>query len=270
MTAITNDRPSTVPTFGMLSGLGVLVRKDIAEWVRGRRAVVVFIASTLVMVLAAANAWIVVTLSAALPPDMEAPQQPESLAPLDNLVAATGTQIFILAAIFAVASLLAREKETGTLAWVASKPVSREAIWLSKLISATAVLAVSAVIVPLAVTVAAVIAMYGMFDLAPVGLVTLGAVAIVAFYAAVGLAAATVVPGQPAVAAIGFVVFLVVPLVAGLMPIPIAQYLPTSILEWSMAASMGAPVPFATPVTWAVTVGLLAAFAISRMRRLEL
>lgn len=270
MTAITNDRSIAAPSYGRLAGLGALVRKDTIEWVRGRRAVVVFIASTLVMILAAANAWILITLTAVLPPDVEAPSQPESLAPLDNLAAALGTQIFIVAAIFAVASLLARERESGTLAWVASKPVSRAAIWISKLISATAVLAVTAVLAPLALTLVAVAAMYGPFDPAPVGVVALGAVATVAFYAAVGLAAATVLPGQPAIAATGFVVFMIVPLVAGLIPLPIAPFLPTSILAWSIAVAGGAQAGFVTPAAWAISMAALAAFAIARMRRLEL
>ena len=50
------------------------------------------------------------------------------------------SQIFVVAAIFAVASLIVHERDTGTLAWVASKPVSRGSIWLSKWISSTAIL----------------------------------------------------------------------------------------------------------------------------------
>jgi ABC-2 type transport system permease protein len=270
MTAISSERLTTGPAPGWLPGLQALVRKDVAEWVRGRRAAVVFAASTIVMIVAAANAWIVTQLAAALPADVDPPDLPGSLAPLDNFGAAVGTQIFILAAIFSVASLLPRERESGTLAWVASKPVSRDAIWLSKLVSASAALAVSAVLGPMAITAGAVALMYGLPDPAAISIVALGAAAIVAFYAAVGLAAATVVPGQPAVAAIGFLVFAIVPLVGGLIPFPIAPYLPTSILEWSIAAAMGLPVGVATPVAWAVGMAAIGALAIARMRRIEL
>jgi ABC-2 type transport system permease protein len=271
MTAITQDQIATVPAASnRFSGLRVLVRKDIVEWIRGRRAVVVFVASTLVMLLAAANAWILTRLAAALPPDVDPPNLPESLAPLDNFGAAVGTQIFIVGAIFAVASLLARERESGTLAWVASKPVSREAIWLSKLISAATMLALAGVLAPFAVTVAAVVAMYGVPDPGSIALVAFGAVAVVVVYAAVGLAAATFVPGQPAVAATGFVVFALVPVAASLIPFPVGPYLPTSILQWSIGAAMGAPVGLTTPIAWAVGIVALSGLAIARMRRLEL
>jgi hypothetical protein len=84
--------------------------------------------------------------------------------PLDNLLAAVSSQIFVVAAIFAVASLLVRERESGTLAWVASKPVSRTSIWLAKWVSASGILAVVAVIVPLALTVVAITGLYGTPD----------------------------------------------------------------------------------------------------------
>ena len=77
-----------------------------------------------------------------------------SLDPADEPAGRPRPQIFVIAAIFAVASLIVQERETGTLAWVASKPVSRGSIWLSKWISSTAILAVAAAIVPLVVTTA--------------------------------------------------------------------------------------------------------------------
>ena len=55
-----------------------------------------------------------------------------SLDPATNFLLAISTQFFIFVAIFAVMGLLIVERDRGTLAWVASKPMSRGAIWQSK------------------------------------------------------------------------------------------------------------------------------------------
>jgi len=270
MTAQTIARPVAAPAFGRFTGLRPLLRKDTTEWMRGRRALIVLVITATFMVLTAANAWITTQIAQSLPPDVVPPELPGSLAPLDNLMVALGSQIFILAAIFAVASLIVRERESGTLAWVASKPVTRDAIWLSKWISAGSILAVTAVLLPLAATTVVVIALYGTFDLVPVLVVAAAAVAAVAFYAALGLAAGTAMPGQPAIVATGFMVFALAPLVVGLIPLPIAPFLPTSILAWGMGAVSGADVGWVTPVAWALWTSGLVVLAIVRMRRIEL
>src|SRR3954451_23535035 len=142
------------------AGLGALVRKDTTEWIRGRRAWVVAIVTSLFMVLTAANGWITAQIAATLPAGAEAPEV-GSQVPLDNLLAAVGAQIWVMAAIFAVGSLIVVERQSGTLSWVASKPVSRPMIWISKWVTSTAMLAVSAVLVPMLITVATVAALYG-------------------------------------------------------------------------------------------------------------
>ena len=271
MTAsVITERPAAVPVFGRFAGLRALVRKDATEWMRGRRAWIVFIIATLWTVLAAANAWIIMQARDLLPADAEPEALPASLAPMDNLLAGFGSQVFVLAAVFAVASLIVRERESGTLAWVASKPVSREAIWLSKWLSSSVMLAVAAVVAPLVLTVAAVVAMYGMPDPGAVTVIGLGGIAAVVFYAALGLAAGTVLPGQPAIVAVGLAAFALVPALLGLIPLPLAEFLPTSIVGWSIGAAMGAPVPWMTPVAWAVGTALVVGFGIRRMNRIEL
>ena len=180
------------------------------------------------------------------------------------------SQIFVVAAIFAVASLIVHERETGTLAWVASKPVSRGSIWLSKWISSTAILAVAAALVPLVVTTGVVVALYGSVPLSVIALVLVGMVAAIAFFAAIGLAAGTVVPGQPAIMAVGLGVLFLVPIVAGLLPIDVMPYLPTSILDWTVGLAGGQDVGVITPIAWAVGTVAIVALAIRRMERIEL
>ena len=256
------------PADRRFAGFGALVRKDLTEWTRGYRALVVFAVTAAFMTLTAANGWITSRIIAALPEGAEAPA-PASLVALDNLMAAVGAQIFVLAAIFAVGSLIVAERHAGTLAWVASKPVSRGAIWMAKWASSTTMLALSAVILPLTATVAVVVALYGA---PPVGVVIgsgLGAIALVAFFAAVGLAAGTVVPGQPAVIAVGFVVFALLPVIGGILGPDVAALLPTSILPWFAGLATGMPVGWSTPVAFAAVTTAVAAFGIHRIGRME-
>jgi ABC-2 type transport system permease protein len=246
-----------------------LLRKDATEWLRGRRAWVVLALVSIFMILTSANSWIVSRIIDSLPPDVQAPAAPASMAPLDNLFAGLGTQIFVFAAIFAVASLLVRERESGTLAWVASKPVSRRSIWLSKWISASIILVIVAVIVPTALDAVAVTVLYGVPDLAPVLAIVLGAAAAVTFYAALGLAVSTFLPGQVPVVATGFLVFALVPMLAGLVS-AVMPFLPTSILDWSVGLAMGTDVGWVTPVAWVAWTAGLVVLGTSRIQRIEL
>ena len=167
-------------------------------------------------------------------------------------------------------SLLVAERESGTLSWVASKPVSRGAIWLSKWLTATGMLAVSAVVVPVVATVGVVVLLYGIPS--PVAVVGLGVgmIAVVAFFAAVGLAAGTILPGQPAVIAAGFGAFAVVPMLTAVMPFDVSAFLPTSILTWVPMLLAGEPVSMATPVAYAVATAAVVGLGLNRMQRMEL
>ena len=256
------------PADRRLAGFGALVRKDLTEWTRGYRAWVVFAVTAVFMVLTAANGWITSRIIASLPDGAEAPA-PTSLVPLDNLMTAVGAQVFVLAAIFAVGSLIVAERHAGTLAWVASKPVSRSAIWLAKWASSTGMLALSAVVLPLAATVAVVVVLYGAPPVAVVAGFAAGMVAIVAFFAAVGLAAGTIVPGQPAVIAVGFVVFALLPVLGGILGPDIAALLPTSILPWFAGLATGMPVNWTTPVAFTAAVAAVAGLGLYRIGRME-
>jgi ABC-2 type transport system permease protein len=272
MTASINSdaRVASVPSpFGPLAGLRTLVRKDATEWTRGRRVWIVAAITSLFMVLTAANGWITATIAASLPPDVAAPEV-GSLVPLDNVFAAVGSQIFVLAAVFAVASLLVRERESGTLAWVASKPVTRRSIWLAKWASSSAILVFAAGLVPLALTVGVVTVLYGMPPIEAVVGLAVGIAAVIVFFATVGLAAGTVVPAQTAVVAIGIAVFVLPSIVGGVLPFDIAPFVPASMLSWPAAALSGAAVSWVTPVSFAIVTAGLIALSLHRFGRTEL
>jgi ABC-type transport system involved in multi-copper enzyme maturation permease subunit len=253
-----------------LLGLRPLLRKDLAEWAHGPRAWIVLVVTAAFMALTAANSWINTWLIANLPSDAVVSHGPISMAPLDNVSAAIGSQIFVIAAIFASMSLLVTERENGALAWLASKPVARGAIWMSKTLAAASVLWLVAAILPLAIVGVVVTILYGIPAIVPMVGLAIGAGAAIAFFVAVVLTASTFVSSQPAVAAIGLAVMFLPTIVAGIVPVDIAPFLPTSILTWAGGLAMGADVGFATPIAWAVSMLALTAIAIRRMDGLEL
>jgi ABC-2 type transport system permease protein len=268
MTAAIATRASAPAAAGRFTGLRALLGKDTTEWLRGRRAWIVAASVTAFMILTTANGWINATIAAQLPDGEQVVEY--SLVAADNLMLAVGAQVFVLAAILAVGSLIAGERQAGTLAWVASKPVSREAIWSSKWISASVILGVTAVAIPMAVSTGLAVVLYGA---PPVGLalgLVAGMVAVIAFFTAIGLAAGTVMPGQAAISATGIAVFALIPLFASVLPFDVSPYLPTSMLTWFAGLATGMPVSWATPIAWLAVTGLLAVASLRRMSRMEL
>jgi hypothetical protein len=253
-----------------LLGLGNLVRKDGSEWLRGKRPWVVLGVTTSVFALAAANARITEWAARSFPAEPgDGPAKVLSLLPLDNVLFAVGTQFIVLAAIFATMSLLLAERDSGTLAWTISKPVSRTSVLLSKWLTSTLILWVAAVVIPLALTTALVTILYGLPDIGIV--VALGAtlITVPAFFVAVALAAATYVPSQAAVGAIGVAVFVAPQIVGGVVP-AVTPYLPSSIFDWSVQASTGGPASLVTPVAWLVGLAVLFVLARQRLNAMDL
>ena len=122
-----------------------------------------------------------------------------------------GAQVFVLAAIFAVSGLIgarARVRHPGL-----GRVEARDAcIDLARQGSAaSAMLAVTAVVVPIVVTGRHRRRLYGLPDLGPVVAITAGAIAFVVFTPALGLAIATVLLGAVPVVAVSFAVFALCP-----------------------------------------------------------
>jgi ABC-2 type transport system permease protein len=255
-------------TFGRFAGVRQLVRKDATEWVRSRRIWVILGAVTLFLAFTAANAWIVTQLAGTLPPG-EGPKELPSLGPTENLVGALTSHVFVIAAIFVAGSLIARERESGTLAWVASKPVTRASIWVSKFISSTAILSIVGGVIPLLVSAAIVTVLYGAPPIEIVIGLAIGLTAVTAFFVALGLAIGTVVPGQAATIATALTIFALMPMLASAIPDGMS-YIPTAMVTWPAAALAGQAVPLATPIIWFVLTAGLAGLAIRRMGRIEL
>ena len=266
MTAtVSTSRPDAAGTYanlGSLPGFGGLLRKELTEWSRARRTWVVFIISALFMTLGALNTWLQTVL-----PEEARDSEPVVADPLMILAQSVGAQIFAVVAIFAVMGIIVAERESGTLAWTASKPVSRSAIWLSKWAASTGVLWIAAGLIPIAATVALIVILYGSLPIAPILTMAVGTGLSTLLFITVALAVSTVVTSQAAVAGIALgVMFL--PQVLGLLVSP--EFLPTSILQWTLMIAAGESVGFATLGTYVVTVGGFVAFSLYRMERMEL
>ena len=268
--AVSVPRPAS-RSLAPLPGLRALVRKDVGEWTHGPRAIVVLAVTGLFMTLAAANAWINAWVIANVPEAAVGGGGKEIvLDPLTNILGAVASQIFVFAAIFAAMSLIVRERESGTLAWIASKPVSRTSIVVSKWLSASVVLWVVAGLVPLSLTAIVATILYGAPPIGAVVLAGLGMGGAIALFVAVTLAASTFVASQPAVAAVAFAAVFLPSIVNALVPLDIAPFEPTSILAWAIGGAGGASVGFATPVAWLIGLVGLGVIAGRRMERLEL
>jgi ABC-type transport system involved in multi-copper enzyme maturation permease subunit len=274
MTATTVSTPA--PAFvegssGPLAGLRPLFRKDITDWRSGKGPLIIFVVTALFMALTAANSYISAILIKTLPAEQTGggANSHLSLVPIDNIISAVGSQIFVFVAIFAAMGLLVAERERGTLGWVASKPVSRSSIWASKFASGTAVIWLAAAILPMIVTAVVVVALYGTPSIAAVSLITLGMGATIAFYVVVALTASTFVNSQPGVAGITFGVLVLPLLLLAIVP-GLAPYLPTSILNWFAGIATGASVGIITPIAWLISLVALGFISARRMGQLEL
>jgi ABC-type transport system involved in multi-copper enzyme maturation permease subunit len=263
--------PSVAPLgSGRLLGLGNVLRKDVGEWLRGRRFWIVTIVSTVIYALTAANAWINDWVLANLPAAPgQVPPTPLPMDPMSNMVAPLATQFFILATIFATISLVISERESGTLAWTVSKPVSRSSVLVSKWLSATGLVWLSAVAIPLAATVPVVVGLYGQPDLTATAVLGLGLAAVVAVYAAITIAASTYIPSQAGVAAVGLAAFILPVIVVGIYP-PLGAFMPTAIGSVAFGLAAGEAVSIVTPIAWVLALGLLFAAARARFASMEL
>ena len=244
-----------------LAGFGPLFRKELREWTHSKRIWVILAATTAFMALTAANGAITSWLIANVPGG-EAPEGPISLDPTVNFLAAVSTQFFVIVAIFAAMSLLVSERDRGTLSWVASKPVSRSAIWLSKFAAASIVVSLVAGIIPLAATFGLAIVVYG-----PVGIDVLASSrpsvsrhrSRSSSRSSLQLRSSsrTRRPSRPS----GSSCSSMPQLLAGLFPVDISPVLPSSILSWALSPVLGAEMAVVTPIAWAVSLIALVGFA---------
>jgi ABC-2 type transport system permease protein len=257
-----------------LLGFGTFLRKELTEWVRGRRALVIGAVATAFSALAALSAWLQANFG-----DLElsvggrAPDAARvySTDPTVTTMAMFSTPIITVMAIFAGMSLLATERESGTLAWALTKPVSRSSIFLAKWTAALLAFGLAAIAIPVVVAAAASTIAYGTApDLMLVAKVTGLWLAVPALFIGFTLFAGVLISSHAGVAGVGLLFMLTPALFGSLIPAPVLEALPVGIGNWVIGFAAGESVPLSTPIGWLVAMVVFLAGGIGLFRRQEL
>jgi ABC-2 type transport system permease protein len=147
------------------------------------------------------------------------------------------------------------ERQLGTAAWVLSKPASRSAFVLAKLVANGAALLALAVLVPSAVYYAETLAFFGQAPALAQLAAAAGLLALhLLFYVALTLALGTFFSGRGAVMGIGSGLIVAGMILGGALR-PLAQLLPWPLMSIARVALLGAPLP----ADWFVPVAMTAA-----------
>jgi ABC-2 type transport system permease protein len=237
---------------GLFLGFGTVFRKEVTEWLRGRRAIVVGIVSILSVAFTTLVPFVVrATGQASSGP-------PLTMDPTANVLYGWGGQTIQIIALLATMSLLSVERDRGTLAWNLANPLSRTSVITAKFGAALLAVAILAVLLPIGVSVGiASVAYGGLPDLGTIGPFAVLYLTVPAFWIALTVALGTFIKSAAGIAGIGFAVMLLPSLVAGLLPI-VNEVSPTSIGAWALATATGHPASALTLAGWLVSMAVLA------------
>jgi ABC-type transport system involved in multi-copper enzyme maturation permease subunit len=247
-----------------LQGFGNLLRKELQDWTRTRRAVVVGVAS---LSMATLTVLVPLLVRATAGPTAAAEL---SLDPTVNVLAGWNGSFVPVAIILTTMGLLALERDQGTLAWTVTKPVTRTAVLAAKWVAGFLALAVVTVLVPLAAQVAVATVAYGALpDLAVIGRFGLLYLTIPALYVTLTVAVGTVVRPTPGVAGVAFVVAFA-PIMLGMIVRDLAPFLPTSMDRWALGVVQGTQSSITEPLSWLISVVALAVIGVLAFDRQEI
>ena len=245
--------PRTIPSTGRrpLLGFGTVLGKELREWVRGPKALIILGVSVLAAVFLTLIPFI-----AATSPESEAAGI-LSRDPTTNVLLGWGGQTVALIAVLATMALLSGERDRGTLAWSLTNPVSPTSILAAKYVVAFAVFVTTTIIVPLLIQIGlATVAYGGLPDVAVIGSFAGLYLTLPAFYIALTIALGTAVKSTVGVAGIAFGVMFIPQMVGGLLPV-VRDLSPTSIGSWAMQVATGQPASILTPIGWAISMVVL-------------
>ncbi len=236
------------PRGDMFLGFGTVFRKELTEWLRGPKALIiagVSIAGAVFMTL--------------IPFIAEATHEAEAaglktMDPTTNVLLGWTGQTVALIAVVATMALVSTERDRGTLAWSLTNPVAPTSIIAAKFLAAFLVFSAAAVIVPLMVASALATVVYGgLPDLATVATFGLLFLTLPAFYIALTIGLGTAIKSTAGVAGAAFAVMFIPQILGGLLPI-VGDLSPTSIGVWAMATAKGDPASVLTLAGWLVSM----------------
>ena len=255
-----------------MTGLGLLLRKELLEQVRTMRLFVVAIVFALFGALSPMIARYTPEIVKAVAGDqfsltglIQTPTTADAIAQfLKNL-----TQFGALAAILLAMGAVAAEKERGTAAMILSKPVSRAAFLTSKLVAIAVNLLVS-VAVAGALGYYYTLVLFKALPPADYAAMCLLLWLSLIVYAALTLLGSTLTRSTAAGAGVGFV-FLVVTGIVSVLP-RVGAYMPESLATPAASLALGTPAEnLAGPVAvnlGLIVVALLVAWAVFRRQEL--
>jgi ABC-type transport system involved in multi-copper enzyme maturation permease subunit len=248
--------PSTAGAAGerrvaLFLGFGTAFRKELTEWLRGPKTLVIAAVSISVAIFTT-----LITLITQATTDLGEVVE-LSTDPTTNVLYGWSGEVVGLIAVVATMALVSAERDRGTLAWSLANPVSPTSILAAKFAAAVLVISTAAVIVPMAISVGvATIAYGGVADLATVTLFTVLFLALPTFYVGLSLALGAGLKSTVGVASVALAVLFVPDLLGRLVPV-IAEWSPTSIATWTQAVVAGQPAPLSPLIAWGASMVLM-------------
>ncbi len=241
---------ATDRTGGILLGFGTVFRKEVQEWTRGRRALIVGIVSVGAAVLGTVIPFLV-------PKDLPGASA-LSADPTANVLMSWSGLTFAIVAVLATMGLVSTERDRGTLGWNLTNPVSPSSILAAKWTAAVLVYGVVGVIAPLVVsTIVATVAYGSVPDLGTVGLFALLYLTVPAFYIGLMVALGSGMKSTAGIAGVGFLVMFLPSGIGAMLPI-VNEVSPTSIGAWAVAVATGGPASPLTVAGWVASMAVLA------------
>ena len=221
------QRPASSIGNRPLLGFGTVLRKELTEWIRGPKALIVLGVSV--------AAAVFMTL---IPFIAEATKEAESAGllskdPTANVLLGWTGQTVALIAILSTMALISSERDRGTLAWSLTNPVSPTSIILAKFVAATVVLLMATVVIPLIVQVGLATVLYGVPDLRVIATFGVLYFALVIFYVGLTVFLGTGIKSTVGVAGLAFAIAFVPGMIGGMLPV-VADLAPTSIGTWAI------------------------------------
>ncbi len=235
---------------GMFLGFGTAFRKEVTEWFKGPK--------TLIVAGISVAGAIFMTL---IPFIAEATKEADAAGltskdPTANVLLGWTGMTVALIAVVATMALVSSERDRGTLAWSLTNPVSPTSIISAKFAAAFLVFGGAAVVLPLVVSSVLATVVYGLPNLATVATFGLLFLTLPAFYIALTVGLGTAVKSTAGVAGIAFAVMFLPQILGGLLPI-VAEISPTSIGGWALATARGEPASALTLIGWLVSMTVL-------------
>jgi hypothetical protein len=236
-----------------LAGLGNFFAKEMREWFRTRRAFWTAVAAQALLLLGV----LAMRVFAAFNPHAEGVNLSASF----NMYNAGWETILPLFVIFSTMGFLVGERETRTLAWSLSMPLSRGAVLAAKLAGTIVALGILTWVLPLATTLVAVRLAYGEFpDAASTVGPFLTGIALSIFLIVLNLTTSSFFRSQRSVTAIALCAALAVPMLIENLWKAASPWYPMAIEFWIKGLANREAVNWITPVVYvAVLAGLLVA-----------